>query len=126
VAEDSVTLLDVVRKEGDGDLVRGAVRWFVRELMEAEATAVVGAGPHERTEERTTHRDGHRTRRWDTRVGTLDLQIPQAADRALLPELAGAAQAVGAGAGRGRGGGVRQRRQHPQGRGAGAVAGHRR
>src|SRR5579885_198663 len=87
VAEDSVTLLDVVRKEGDGDLVRGAVRWFVRELMEAEATAVVGAGPTVLTGVRTTHRYGLRTRRCDTRVCTFVLQIPQAADRALLPEL---------------------------------------
>jgi putative transposase len=77
VAEDSLTVLDVLRKEGDGDLVREAVRWFVHELMEAEVTAVVGAGPYERTEDRTTHRNGHRTRRWDTRVGTLELAVPK-------------------------------------------------
>lgn len=78
-ADESMTLLDVLRKgEGaDGDVLRDAVHWFVQELMEAEVTAVVGAAPYERSEERTGQRNGHRARRWDTRVGTLDLQIPK-------------------------------------------------
>jgi putative transposase len=79
VAEDSMTLLDVLRKEEvpEGDFLREAVHRFVQALMEAEVTALVGAGPFERTEERTTQRNGHRSRRWDTRVGTLELAIPK-------------------------------------------------
>jgi hypothetical protein len=79
VAEDSMTLLDVLRKEElpEGDFLREAVHRFVHELMEAEVTALVGAGPYERTEERTGQRNGHRSRRWDTRVGTLELAIPK-------------------------------------------------
>jgi putative transposase len=79
VAEDSMTLLDVLRKEElpEGDFLREAVHRFVHALMEAEVTALVGAAPFERTEERTTQRNGHRGRRWDTRVGTLELAIPK-------------------------------------------------
>jgi transposase-like protein len=74
-----MTLLDVLRKEElpEGDWLREAVRRFVHALMEAEVTALVGAEPYERSEERTTQRNGHRSRRWDTRVGTLELAIPK-------------------------------------------------
>lgn len=74
-----MTLLDVLRKEElpEGDFLREAVHRFVHALMEAEVTALVGAAPFERSEERTTQRNGHRGRRWDTRVGTLELAIPK-------------------------------------------------
>jgi transposase-like protein len=46
-------------------------------LMEAEVTAQIGAGPYERAGERSGYRNGHRERRWDTRLGTLNLQVPK-------------------------------------------------
>ncbi len=74
-----MTLLDVLRKEEvpEGDFLREAVRRMVHELMDAEVTALVGAEPYERSDERTAQRNGHRSRRWDTRVGTLELAIPK-------------------------------------------------
>jgi transposase-like protein len=48
--------------------------------MDAEVTDLVGAEPHQRTTGRTTYRNGYRDREWDTRVGTLELQIPKAND----------------------------------------------
>jgi hypothetical protein len=39
-----------------------------RALIEAEATAVIGAGPHLRTPDRVTERNGHRDRLWTTAV----------------------------------------------------------
>jgi transposase-like protein len=44
-------------------------------LIEAEAAGVVGAQPHERTEGRVGHRDGHRPRTVDSRVGRLELEL---------------------------------------------------
>jgi len=72
-------LLEQLRKgeEGEDDWLRSAVRWFVHELMEAEVSAQIGAGRYERSEERTTQRNGTRVRPWDTRVGTLELAIPK-------------------------------------------------
>jgi transposase-like protein len=54
-------------------------------LMEAEVTAKVGAEPHERTGERTTHRNGYRERRWDTRLGSITLNIPKVRDGGYVP-----------------------------------------
>ncbi len=62
---------------GEEDWLREAVRVLVHELMEAEVSAQIGADKHERTEERSTYRNGYRVRPWDTRVGTLELQIPK-------------------------------------------------
>ena len=70
---------------GELDFLREAVRQFVHELMEEEVRALVGAGRYERTEERTTYRNGVRHRQWDTRVGTLDLAIPKLRSGSYFP-----------------------------------------
>jgi transposase-like protein len=59
------------------DFVRESLRWVVEQLMEAEVADLVGAEWGERTPDRATHRNGYRTRRWDTRAGELELQIPK-------------------------------------------------
>jgi len=53
----------------EGDFLRRAMEGLVRQLMEAEVAARVGAGLHERSEGRTTWRNGYRPRGWETRVG---------------------------------------------------------
>ena len=45
--------------------------------MEFEVDGLIGAGRHERSEARTTYRNGHRARPLETRLGTLDLKIPK-------------------------------------------------
>lgn len=64
-------------EEADADLLREMVRTFVQALMSAEADAVCGAPYGERSGERVNRRNGYRERRWDTRVGTIDLEIPK-------------------------------------------------
>ena len=59
------------------DPLRAMAELLTDFVMEAEVTAKVGAEPHERSDHRTTHRNGHRERRWDTRLGTLTLQVPK-------------------------------------------------
>jgi transposase-like protein len=54
-------------------------------LMEAEVTQKIGAEPHERTEERTGYRNGHRERRWDSRLGTLSLKVPKVREGGYVP-----------------------------------------
>jgi putative transposase len=79
MTEETMTFADVLRKtdEPPEDILRSAVQLFVRELMEAEVKVQVGADRFERTADRVTQRNGYRSRAWDTRVGTLDLQIPK-------------------------------------------------
>lgn len=45
--------------------------------MELEVVAKLGAAPYERTADRTGYRNGHRVRTWDTRVGTIEIEIPK-------------------------------------------------
>jgi putative transposase len=66
-----------LRSEEGADLVRESLRWLVSELMEAEVSELIGARRGERTEDRATHRNGYRSRRWDTRAGEIELQIPK-------------------------------------------------
>lgn len=46
-------------------------------LMDAEVSSICGAEYRERSDERVNSRNGHRQRPWDTRVGTIDLEIPK-------------------------------------------------
>jgi transposase-like protein len=59
------------------DFLRESLTWVVQQLMEAEVSELIGAGHGERSEERLTHRNGYRPRRWDTRAGELELAIPK-------------------------------------------------
>ena len=68
-----------------GDVVRESVAFMVRELIEAEVSQLIGAELGERSEERSTHRNGYRHRRWDTRAGTLDLAIPKLRHGSYMP-----------------------------------------
>src|SRR5512132_117515 len=59
------------------DFLRESLRWVVQQLMEAEVSELIGAEHGQRSEERLTHRNGYRSRRWDTRAGELELAIPK-------------------------------------------------
>ncbi|HZX93412.1 MAG TPA: transposase, partial [Myxococcales bacterium] len=50
---------------------------MVNLLMSAEIDAICGAGYRERSGERANSRNGYRERPWDTRVGSIGLQIPK-------------------------------------------------
>jgi Transposase, Mutator family/Integrase core domain len=47
----------------------------------------VGAARHERTPERSGYRNGYRRRDWDTRVGTVELEVPRVRDSSYFPSL---------------------------------------
>jgi mutator family transposase len=56
--------------------------------MEAEVSDLTGVPHGERDpDHRLTHRNGYRERRWDTRVGTIDLAIPRVRDGSYFPSL---------------------------------------
>src|SRR5215218_10011753 len=80
---------EVVRKvlaDEHADVIRDSVRWVVEQLMEAEVSELVGARLGERRpEDRATHRNGYRPRRWDTRAGEIELQIPKLRQGSYFP-----------------------------------------
>jgi transposase-like protein len=91
MAEDRMAVLETVRKaiaDGDVDFLREGVRVLVQALMEAEVTELTGVPKGERDpERRLTQRNGYRDRRWDTRVGTMNLAIPRVRDGSYFPSL---------------------------------------
>ncbi len=82
-----VKLLRKAELEHDSDFLREGVQLLGQTLMELEVTQHVGAERHERTAERTGQRNGYRERQWDTRVGTIDLQVPRVRDGSFYPAL---------------------------------------
>ena len=113
---DITSFVGKLLEQDDVDALREGVRVLAQAVMETEVSSQIGAAPYERSSERVAYRNGYRTRRWDTRVGTIELKIPQGHRRRLLPESARAAAPRGAGAaGRCRGG-LREGGVHPQGR----------
>ena len=61
----------------DVDLLREGLEALVKSLMEVEVEEKLRAKRYERTPIRKTYRNGYRLRRWDTRVGTIQLAIPK-------------------------------------------------
>lgn len=61
----------------DYDFMRGAMSLILHRLMDVEVTAQIGAEKYQRTDERSNQRNGTRTRPYETRVGSIDLQIPK-------------------------------------------------
>jgi len=75
-----MTLLDLVHTagiKGDMDFLREGIKVLAQAIMEMEVTEKTGAERYERTGERITNRNGYRGREWDTRVGTIELEIPK-------------------------------------------------
>ena len=61
----------------DPSFLREIVERVVQQILEAEMSEHIGAAPYERTTERKGHRNGHKPRTLRTRVGTLNLLVPQ-------------------------------------------------
>ena len=69
------------------DPIRTSLEWVLQQLIEAEATAYIGAGPHERSEARTNQRNGHRPRLLSTPAGDVELSIPKLRNGSFFPSL---------------------------------------
>jgi putative transposase len=84
-----MALTELLRKAdaGDAEFLKEGVRVLAQALMELELTQHVGAERYERALTRTGQRNGYREREWDTRVGTIELQVPRVRDSSFFPSL---------------------------------------
>ncbi len=85
MTDDRMALQALVEKTSDAELLREMVGFAAQRLMDLEVEALTGASYRERSEERTNHRNGYRGRRWETRAGTVPLQIPKLRKGSYLP-----------------------------------------
>jgi len=69
--------LDEMQAAGEEDPIKTMIEVLAHAVMEAGVEKHLGAGRHERTEGRTGHRNGYKPRKLKTRVGELDLAVPQ-------------------------------------------------
>jgi putative transposase len=80
-------LLDALRAGGDLDIIREGLAVVLQALIDAEATEVIGADRYQRTANRTTHRNGSRTRLLSTKAGDVELKIPKLREGSFFPAL---------------------------------------
>uniref|UniRef100_UPI000A974611 transposase n=1 Tax=Alicyclobacillus acidiphilus TaxID=182455 RepID=UPI000A974611 len=90
-SRDKIALLELIRKigleDGDVDFLKEGLKVLTQAVMEAEVSSLIGAERYERSDKRTNSRNGYRTREWDTRVGTIDLQIPKLRKGSYFPSI---------------------------------------
>jgi putative transposase len=71
----------------DPEFLRGLVERAVQAVLEAEMEAHLGAARYERSEHRAGYRNGSKSRQLRTRVGTLELRVPQDREGTFSTEL---------------------------------------
>ncbi len=69
------------------DRIRSVTETLYQELIDAEAENMIGAGKYERTDDRTTQRNGTRPRTLTTTAGDLELRIPKLRRGSFFPSL---------------------------------------
>jgi hypothetical protein len=77
MTDDSIALKSLLEKAPDADFLRDMIQFAAQRIMDLEVEALCGAGYGERSETRSNKRNGHRDRAWETRAGTVPLQIPK-------------------------------------------------
>ena len=81
----SIDIVELLQKHDQNDFLRTIAESVLQLLMEADVDGLIGAGRHERAENRTTWRNGYRDRSLDTRIGTLNLKVPKLRQGSYFP-----------------------------------------
>ena len=69
----------------DSDSVRRALEILYNGVMKIEQKRSLGADPYERSEHRRGYANGYKSKTLNTRVGSLDLNVPQTRDLSFYP-----------------------------------------
>jgi putative transposase len=78
-------ILEMMRSAYDGELMRRLLGTMMQALVDAEATEFIGAEPHQRSEDRTTQRNGTRDKIVTTAAGDLTVKIPKVRTGSFFP-----------------------------------------
>lgn len=79
-------LTELLHKHDQGDLLRSIAEAVLQLMMESDGDGLIGAGRHEKAEQRTTLRNGYRDRSLATRLGTLNLKVPKLRQGSYFPD----------------------------------------
>jgi putative transposase len=85
--EDYSVIQEVVKLLADDgfDGLGEAIRRIINEAMRLERQNYLGVGPYERSEERRGYANGYKPKTVHTRIGALDLDVPQVRDSSFYP-----------------------------------------
>lgn len=80
--KNSTTLADVLKYVGESgfDGLASAIEILLNEAMKLERDGFLQAGPHERTEDRRGYANGYKDKTVQSRLGALQLAVPQVRD----------------------------------------------
>jgi putative transposase len=67
------------------DPIHEMLQWLLHEFMKAETESIVGSEKNKHSKERRTYFSGYRTRRFDTRLGTIYLLVPKLRNGGYVP-----------------------------------------
>jgi putative transposase len=80
-------LSEAMRSADGGELMRRLLHTILQALIDAEASAHIGAGRHERSPARTTQRNGSRDKVVSSTAGDLTVRIPKTRTGSFFPSL---------------------------------------
>jgi putative transposase len=80
-------ITEALRTADGGDVMRQMLGFMLQALVDAEATSVIGAEPHQRTENRSNQRNGTREKSVSTTAGDLTVKIPKLRTGSFFPTL---------------------------------------
>ena len=86
MTDDRMALKALIEQASDRELLAGMLGFVAEKLMAHDVEALCNARAHERSGERTNHRNGYRDRAWQTRAGTLALKVPKLRKGSYFPE----------------------------------------
>ena len=79
-------LTELINYQGE-NIMGEIVRLGLQQMMELDRDEHIGVGSYERGEERRSLRNGYKSRQLYTRVGTLNLRVPQTRDGEFYPAI---------------------------------------
>ncbi len=83
---ETAALKALLSETADHQILAEMLGFVADRLMALDVDRLCGAGAHERSTERLNHRNGYRPRRWETRAGAVDVQIPKLRKGTYFPE----------------------------------------
>jgi len=80
-------LLEAFQRGDVTDLIAESVTRVFQELIDAEATAQIGASRYQRADDRVTHRNGSRSKLLTTQAGDVEVRIPKLRAGSFFPSI---------------------------------------
>jgi len=83
---ETAALKALLSETSDHQLLAEMLGFVADRLMALDVEQLCGAGAHERCDDRVNHRNGYRKRPWETRAGSIEVQIPKLRKGSYFPE----------------------------------------